>query len=432
MKTFQLFCKTTFLLVFFVLISCEEEPVSEDRNDIAQFKGDDWEDHLGEEVTIEAYLVLTPTPTLHFTLEDRLKNTIIPESRYFRLKVDEELFRDWPDSYHGAKVRLTGTIARDQDQSAGSLSEILGSSYFSVLDVKVNPEILVASSIGIDKFNNICQASNICDFITPFNPETYIMLFSGGINASSAYSRYWNDMVFFYTIMAWYYGVDAGKMRIVYKDGTQENGYMPVHYAATIDGVNEAFEWFEEEMDGDDTFIFFATNHGGTNYTDFDNDDDNSFNNGDEAIFYYNQSGRIEDDELADMINGLNFGRMLAILEPCFAGGLLPDLQGPNRVMVSASKEDQVSWGGYQNYGNSYDDFIYLFTAALAGQHADGTSVDADTDNNGKVSIAEAFEWARVEDTADEIPQIESDNDGVPSSTAGGESGSAAENFYIN
>lgn len=207
---------------------------------------------------------------------------------------------------------------------------------------------------------------------------------------------------------------------------------MPVHYAASIDGVQEAFEWFEEEMDGDDTFIFFATNHGGTNYTDFDNDEFSSYNNGDEAIFYYDQSGRIEDDELADMINDLNFGRMLAILEPCFAGGLLPDLMGPNRVMVSASREDQVSWGGYKNYGNSYDDFIYLFTAALAGQHADGTSVDADADNNGKVSVAEAFEWARVEDTADEVPQIESDNDGFPSSTAGGESGSAAENFFIN
>ncbi len=108
------------------------------------------------------------------------------------------------------------------------------------------PEITIASTTIYESFNNICQASNICDFIQPFNPETYMLLFSGGINSSKAYSRYWNDLVFFHTIMTWYYGIDINNIKVVYKDGTAENGFLPVHYAANPTGITDAFDFLKK------------------------------------------------------------------------------------------------------------------------------------------------------------------------------------------
>ncbi len=80
-------------------------------------------------------------------------------------------------------------------------------------------------------------------------------------------------------------------------------------------------------------------------------------------MFYYNQSTPFIDDDIAARVNDLTFGRMLGIFEPCFAGGLLPDLAGSNRVLVSASTEGQVSWGGQMSYGNQYDDFVFHYTS---------------------------------------------------------------------
>ncbi|MEZ5003689.1 MAG: hypothetical protein R2730_11710 [Chitinophagales bacterium] len=431
MKTKKLPILLTLFLILLFPTGCSDDPTIEEDNPIAELKGDNWEENIGKEVTLEAYFVLSPEPGLFFNLEDRMKNTNIAEERYLRLDVDDELLRSIPDTYHGAKVKITGIIAKDQQPAAVSLAELFGSSYQAILEVDREPTLITPSDIQFEAINNICEASNICDIVSPFNPQTYILMFSGGISSSKAYSRYWNDLVFFHFIMTWVYGVDASKIKVVYKNGVGEDNFMPVHFAANPTGITAAFDFFEEEMDFDDTFIFFSTNHGGTNYNGTVNDDNNSFNNKDECMFYYNQSTPWIDDDIATRVNNLNFGRMLGIFEPCFAGGLIKDLQGENRILISASREDQVSWGGKMSYGNQYDDFVFYFTSALAGQEPNGTSVDADTNNDGKVSVAEAFTYARTNDTKDEIPQIDSDFNGNPSSTVAAESGNYASTFFI-
>ncbi len=422
--------KTLLLIIicFSFLNSCKDDTVTVD-NPIADLKGSDWRENIGEIVTLEAYLLLDPVPTLLFDMEDLMKNQVTPEDRYMRLSIPQGLLSDLGEQYHGARVSVRGTISQDQSGEAETMQSLLGDSYACFIDVLDFPELVEASDILYPYHVNPCIANpQICDQLTINERQTYVMIFSGGINSGSAHMRYWNDMVFFHFTLTWILGVDASNIKVVYKNGVGEDGYMPVNYAASISGVNDAFEWFEEEMDANDRFVFYATNHGGHNYSDGNNDE---LDNDDEAIFYYNESSVIRDDLLATLINGLTFDEFIGILEPCFAGGLIRDLSGTDRVIMSASTEDQVSWGGLTNYGNSYDHFVFFFTSALAGQYPDGTAVDADTDNNGKVSMAEAFEYARVADTTDELPQIDSDGNGNPSSTAGGESGSLAENMYI-
>lgn len=416
-------------LTFGLMNSCNDDNEDVPANPIEDLKGDDWMDNLGKEVTIEAFLSLQPEPMLLFDFEDRNKNQLIPESRYIRLAVDPLVLREIDDSYHGARVRVTGTIAQDVSGAAEAMTTLIGSNFRCIIDVSQLPTLISPSEYVYPGHFNLCEANPaICTDLTVNERQTYVMIFSGGINSSKAYLRYWNDMVFFHFTLTWILGVDVANIKVVYKNGVGEDGYMPVHYAASIAGVDAAFNWFDDNMDANDRFIFFATNHGGDGYADA-NDDESD--NDDEAIFYYNESTRISDDLLAERINGMTFSQFIGIFEPCFGGGLIRDLRGENRVMVSASTENQVSWGGLTNYGNSYDHFVFYLTSALAGQFADGTPVDADTNNDGKVSMAEAFEYARVADDADEIPQIEADGNGVPSNTAAGESGTLAQNTFI-
>jgi hypothetical protein len=100
---------------------------------------------------------------------------------------------------------------------------------------------------------------------------------------------------------------------------------------------------------------------------------------------------------------------MVVVLEPCFSGGHLADLRGPNRIIVSASSEYEFSWGGAP--GN-HDEFSYYFIAALNGATHDGTAVNADANGDGVVSIVEAFEYAVANDGQPETPWYEDDGDG--------------------
>ena len=128
----------------------------------------------------------------------------------------------------------------------------------------------------------------------------------------------------------------------------------------------------------------------------------------DERAYLFN-GWDLLDDQLAGYLNALQYDKMLVVMEPCFSGGFIADLRGENRVIVSASSEYELSYG--DGPGN-HDMFSYHFTAALAGLTHDGASVNADSNNDGKVSMLEAFQYATSHDTAKENPYYEDNGDG--------------------
>ena len=87
---------------------------------------------------------------------------------------------------------------------------------------------------------------------------------------------------------------------------------------------------------------------------------------------------------------------------------------------VTDTIEEAVSWG---------NSFIRGFMAALHRQDEHGISINADTDENGYVSMVEAFNYAAAEDIADEIPQYDDNGDGISHTDpvpTGGDGGPAA------
>ncbi len=122
----------------------------------------------------------------------------------------------------------------------------------------------------------------------------------------------------------------------------------------------------------------------------------------DEGVMSY--SGAVYDDDLRAMLSQLSAAKITIVAEPCYSGGLVEDLSATNRVICTASIEDAVSWGNL---------FIRGFIAALHGQDEYGSLVDADANQNGAISMLEAFNYAAGNDFYDEIPQYDDNGDGI-------------------
>ena len=151
-----------------------------------------------------------------------------------------------------------------------------------------------------------------------------------------------------------------------------------------VDGKDEdgegLFDWMDVNQDGDTNDVVSV----------------------DEAISMY--SGRLYDDELAELVDQLSVAKVTIVALPCFSGGLVEDISKSGRVICTATIEEAVSWG---------NGFIRNFVAALHGHNEYGSTVDADTNGNGHISMLEAFNYAAGHDYYDEIPQYDDNGDGV-------------------
>jgi hypothetical protein len=74
---------------------------------------------------------------------------------------------------------------------------------------------------------------------------------------------------------------------------------------------------------------------------------------------------------------------------------------------MSSCAANQVSYG---HSSNQFGEFTYWYFAALTGNKPDGSgAVNADTNGDKKISILEAYNFARSHDTAPETPYFEDD-----------------------
>ena len=125
----------------------------------------------------------------------------------------------------------------------------------------------------------------------------------------------------------------------------------------------------------------------------------------DEAINLY-QKPHLLDDDLALWLKDIKAGRIITVLEPCFSGGFLWDISGPLRIACSATTDDDISLANW---------FIDGITAALYWEDMSGNPVDADTNDDGNVSLVEAFNYAVENDPGYpfEDPQYDDNGDGI-------------------
>jgi len=387
---------------------------------------------MESDIIIEGYFWNETVPLLITDLKLLDINTPLPEQKFILLSGPgiEKILVD--EKFSGAYIRITGKVRAVTNKKTGIMEiDVICTEPPLFLKPRIK-DVLIPFKFNFCQLNpRICEFQNIFPFKTK-----YAILYSGGLNIVNAHRRYWNDLQFMYFTLKNKYGYTDENIIVIYKNGSPEDLSMPVDYAATTNGLRNAIDFLKSKITFKDDLFVFVTNHGAGYHrgaghqgiatagnrggTADANSDEIDAQMIDENIFYYGQSNNnLLDDDFGSMLNELERKRMIAVMEPCFSGGLLHDLRGVKSVVISASDEFQFSYAGASSNGVSYDMFSYYFTEALNQANPSGVALATNPDTNGdnKVSILEAFLYAKSKDTANETPMLEDTGDGVGTNT---------------
>jgi hypothetical protein len=234
--------------------------------------------------------------------------------------------------------------------------------------------------------------------------KRYAVLLSGGWNASSNYSRYWNDLSFIYKALKEKYGFKDEDIVVLYANGSHSpnedldgNGTDDLDYAATKANLTAVFNDIGSKIPADGKFFFYSTNHGGQV-------------SGHNAVLYL-WGETITDGEFATLSKKIKSGEAIYVMEQCFSGGMMDNLLGaqtypcmnPKLCVTTAARWDEVSWAC--DTEGSYDEYVYHWTSAVYGKTPSGAVVNADTNGDGSVTVSEAHEYAKSHDSRSEHPQ---------------------------
>ncbi|MEN6439505.1 MAG: C13 family peptidase [Syntrophobacter sp.] len=291
---------------------------------------------------------------------------------------------------------------------------------------KARTPMLKAMKFNMNLSNEPTQASNAPEFsensgailsnsaagtLLNLGPShKYAVIISGGYNKINNHPRYWNDISFMYKVLKNNYGYKPSNIYVLAADGTDPavdrsdgissptdldgDGEPDIGYAATKANISAVFDKLARKMTADDFLFVFTTDHGGQ--------DESNPNMG----TMYLWDDYINAADFAVEVNKItSYDTMVFAMEQCYSGGFKDYLSGPNRVFMSAAAWDQVSYAMGPNY--KYDEFSYYLTCALAGARPDGGFVNADQDGDGVPSFAEAYAFAKSNDSADETPQFD-------------------------
>jgi hypothetical protein len=241
----------------------------------------------------------------------------------------------------------------------------------------------------------------------------WAVILSGGYDADNNHVRYWNDCSSMYTTLTDVYGYLDDHIIVAISDGTdpavdQSNGQNSdpdldndgdddIMYACTRANLATIFANLATTLDSGDSLFVFTTDHGSGELTPPGQPTSMNLWNGEE----------IWDYEFADLLEPIQCRDMFLVLEPCFSGGFVNDFMAMSstvsRVISTAANDHEYSWS--MGPTHEYNTFAFHWTAAVRGETAYGVPVDADANNDGRVSLLEAHTYAVANDTSDEHPQ---------------------------
>ena len=290
----------------------------------------------------------------------------------------------------GKMIKISGVL-EIFDQSDGTRGMFSPDSFFDI--TYTHTEFGVFNDTVYDPYD-------VFDLIEPFydpEAEKYAVLYSGGIKPEKAHSRYWNDIIYMYFILQMH-GYQSENIYVIYKDGVGEDTYTPVDYPATHTSLNTVFNALSEEMGFRDTLFFYTTNHGGSGGISVWNPMDSS--------------GPLTHTQVANWLDSISCNNMIVVMEQCVSGKFIEHISAANRVIMTACKDDESSYA-CDDEGN-WDEFVYHFMCALVGFHwnGDDANVDADFNDDGLISMREAFIWAAAMDSRSETPWYNDNGNG--------------------
>jgi hypothetical protein len=164
---------------------------------------------------------------------------------------------------------------------------------------------------------------------------------------------------------------------------------MNVTASATTANLQAAFDSVGAKLKWNDLLFIHTNNHGATSGLCVDN------------------STVVTPDEWGTMLSGLpKFGALVVMMEQCFSGAFSTPTTtkstAAKTVFSSAAPADEVSWGDWH-----FDPYARLWIESVNGATAYGAGLPGEPDgnHNGRVSMKEAFDYAKAQDNTGDHPQ---------------------------
>jgi hypothetical protein len=377
---------------------------------------------LNKKVVVEGYFANDSIPMVIDDLARLQLDMPLPEEAYVPMtgQVPSTLHR-------GDKVKVTATLVRGSQLGGILAREPTAIRLDAATQLQVVTAAAVAKPLAVARLGAAIALA----------PSKYAVLIAGGANAGSNYMRYWNDLSAMYNLLR-NKGYAAANIYVVYSNGTARDGTMPVNYAATHANIATVFTTLAGKVGTNDTLYIMLNDHGGGfmnpsvggypvgNYSgvldtsteeddpatsesgvnqDLNGDGDKTDSvNFDETLSLWYET-MTDDEFVAEVAKITNYGKIIIQMKQCFSGGFVHDLVGPRRIVMASAGAYEPSWS---EEGGNFGEFTYWYISALRGTKIDtGAAVNADANSDGKVSILEAYNYARTNDSRPETPQFD-------------------------
>lgn len=153
--------------------------------------------------------------------------------------------------------------------------------------------------------------------------------------------------------------------------------------------INTVFNELSAKITANDNLFIFTTDHGQS----------------DGSLCLWNRE-LMSPSELAQQVDKIRAKYISILLLQCYSGAFIEPLSARNRVISTAASASEYSWGipGI----NGYEIYFKEWLAAMLGEYPNKSQVNADANNDGYVTMKEAFQYAKNHDSSGETPQYNS------------------------
>ena len=319
---------------------------------------------LNKPMTFEGFFYDGSIPMLVESMELVRLDKAIPPDKYV------PIVGPVPSSFMaGAKVRISGQVQKPTGEKVKQENVALQ------VTAQARASVLQSAASGILSQSAIAVAAPPPP-PAPL-PNHYALLIGTGKNPANDYVRYWNDQVRMYQLLL-SKGYSPANIRVVHSNGVPKSASMPVHYPASMGGVQAAFTYFVPKVKADGYMYIMVVGQGDQVSTS--------------KVYWLWMNTPMYPGAFAMQVNRITtYNRMVIHLHHPYSGAFIPSLTRPKRVIVTAARADRST---YCHPSHLYGNFNYWYLSALRGHLLLGEApVDADTNNNGQVSIGEAYNF---------------------------------------
>ncbi|MHB1458435.1 MAG: caspase family protein [Armatimonadota bacterium] len=352
---------------------------------------------LNKPIQLEGYFYNGSIPMIVENMELIQSDTPLPPDKYVPLQ------GSIPSSFKpGARVKIGGLVQKPTGQELQDENAAIKLSSEMQSSIIAEPS---ASMLESTQLMTIIAPSLVA---TPAQGKRYALLIGGGKNQANDYIRYWNDLKMMYQIML-SKGYEPANIRVAYSNGYPKGAGMPVNFPATIPAIQAAFSYFVPKIKAEDSFYIFVAGQGAPPGTVAGT-----------TVYWTWVNAPMTPMMFASQVNRiLTYKEMTIQMSQSFSGGFIPVLARPKRVIITSSASNKEA---YAHPSFLMGNFSLWSLSAYHGHFLlNGGAINADSNSNGNVSVAEAYNFSLgkpgIIPINAQMPQFE--DNGVPPSRFG-------------